>query len=128
MLECKFLLDLPVCSTETDEKLFLQVAKLNFDPGLQTGDEISFQDVSINNLINIATGKRTAIDKLKFTAIVLKRGYLIKSVHKNDNSDDIFVLNIFIEMAEKEKVEDLVSDLTSRYPDTYKRQSVVIES
>jgi hypothetical protein len=71
---------------------WIDIAKYNFDPGLQVGDEIEVSDLKFGG---------SEDEPFSFTALVVKK---VKTV-KPRKDGDIFSIDVLIEVADKEEFE-----------------------
>ena len=87
-----------------EEPTLMEVARYNFDLGLQLNDKIAIRDITYADKIFSFTG--AVVDVLK----VIKQNK--EKVHKNDN--DIFRIEVTIEIDDKEdmtEIRDIVKGL-----------------
>lgn len=80
-----------------EEPTFSEVARYNFDLGLQLDDKIAIRDITYGDKIFSFTG--AVVDVLK----VIKQNK--EKVHKNDN--DIFRIEVTIEIDDKEDMVEI---------------------
>jgi hypothetical protein len=78
---------------QEDENQWIEVAKYNFDPGLQINDEVELRDIHYGGW-----GDKP----FSFTAMVIKK---TKTIKPQRGSNDIFCIDIFVELADKEELE-----------------------
>lgn len=74
------------------ESLWTKVAEYNFDPGLQVGEEILLSDIHF---------AKWQDEPFLFTAMVVRKVKTVKP-HKDG---DIFRIEVFVELADKEELE-----------------------
>jgi hypothetical protein len=74
------------------ESLWTKVAEYNFDPGLQVGEEILLSNIHFGEWQD---------EPFSFTAMVVRKVKTVKP-HKDG---DIFRIEVFVELADKEKRE-----------------------
>lgn len=123
MFKCLIGVFIPLCAAGTQERLSFTVARYDFDPGLQPGDE-----VRINNAPFVRTrrnGQPVEGDdpKFSFWAQVLKRR---KIVEPGAGGDKFFLL-IDVEIADKELLPEIVSYFKETFPGGYEDYRPPIE-
>jgi hypothetical protein len=74
------------------ESLWTKVAKYNFDPGLEVGEEIVLSDIHFGEWQD---------KPFSFRAMVVRKEKTVKP-HKDG---DIFRIDVFVELADKEELE-----------------------
>jgi hypothetical protein len=100
MLECLVYLHLPL-----ERNPHIQIAKYDFDPGLQPGQKVDVTDLCWG------FGKG---ESFSFEALVTLRKNQINPQENQQN--DIFRINICLEMADKEQLPKLVEILKKLNP------------
>jgi hypothetical protein len=105
MFECLVYLNLPL-----QEYPDVQIAKYEFDPGLQPGQKV--------NVTDLCWGFGEG-ESFSFEALVTLRKYQIEPQGKHQN--DIFRVSIGLEMADKEQLPRLVEILEELNPGEIQR-------
>ena len=98
MFNCKVYLHLPL-----EEYPYTEIASYDFDPGLQIGDKVNVKDLKwqkIQDNFYVLAAK-----SFSFEAMVIIRQYIIEP--KRPTKDSLFYLEIGLEMADKEKLQEL---------------------
>jgi hypothetical protein len=112
MYRCCILLTLPLTYTDSSDNspTFFTIAKYNFDPGLQEGEEVQVSDWGIG------WGREEVVN---CTAVVVKR---IRSIIPKDRKDDtdVFELSIILEIADKEQVPRICEIFRKLNPGKFK--------
>jgi hypothetical protein len=99
MFKCKVYLHLPL-----EEYPDIEIASCDFDPGLQIGDKVNVKDLKwqkIQDNFHVFPAK-----SFSFEAMVIIRRYIMEP--KRPTKDSLFYLEIGLEMADKEKLPELV--------------------
>jgi hypothetical protein len=105
MFEYIVLIEFTADSKDEDFKLEgLEVAKFNFDLGLQISEEIQLTDISI-----------FGEEKTSYTGVVKKKE---KSIKQQKNGD-VFSVYIFVEVADKDNFEKIRDLLKQHRPDKF---------
>jgi hypothetical protein len=99
MFNCKVYLHL----SNLEEYPDIEIASYNFDPVLQIGDKVYVKDLKwqkIQDNFYVLAAK-----SFSFEAMVIIRQYIIEP--KRPTKDSLFYLEIGLEMADKEKLQEL---------------------
>jgi len=99
MFNCKVYLHL----SNLEEYPDIEIASYNFDPVLQIGDKVNVKDLKwqkIQDNFYVLAAK-----SFSFEAMVIIRQYIIEP--KRPTKDSLFYLEIGLEMADKEKLQEL---------------------
>lgn len=110
---CEILVDLPIEDVQTGKRLYFSVAELGFDPGLQSGDELTVQDAGFFYARDLTSGRkvRADIQRFNFRARVLKREKVLAVESVEDATDEVISqlrLCIYLEIADKEQIPEIV--------------------
>jgi hypothetical protein len=127
MFKCHFLVYLPIVQKNGENNpLSFRIAEFDFDPGLAIGSEVTLQDVSLTS--SYRNGKRVvdsfSTPKFRFKALVTDRKYLIRQENDNNIVTDKLVLNVILEIADKDIIPEMVEQLISTFPDDYEKQLI----
>jgi hypothetical protein len=98
MLECRIYVHLPM-----DNLPDVEIARYNFDPGLQIGDKVSVVDL-VWGRIPDRTSAIYEESFFSFEAIVTNRKYQIEP---QSDTEDIFRVSITLELVDREQIPQL---------------------
>ncbi|MEG4213714.1 hypothetical protein [Microcoleus sp. S13_B4] len=86
------------------------IAKFKFDLGLQLDEIVELKDIPIGDK------NYDGDEPMSFTAMVKRKEKTIQ-VDKNDNS--VFIIDIFLEIADREKHEEIRNIIRRLHPDRF---------
>lgn len=123
MFKCQFFVHLPLVFKENKAPYSIRVSEFNFDPGLNINDQVTLRDVSLVESTDVITGKRNRSPGYSFKALVTQRNYAIEQRSDNNEVEDTFILEIKLEIADKEIMLRMVEQILSIYPDVFEKYS-----
>jgi hypothetical protein len=91
------------------ENISTEVARYNFDLGLQIGDQIVLSEIHFG---------RWEDKPFSFRAVVVRKEKIIKPQREGD---DLFTIDIYVELADKEELPRMRDVLRRQDPDKYEK-------
>jgi len=122
MFNCCFVVDLPLLDKNTGERVYSTIAEIGFDPGLQPDDEVTVNGAAFVKTQHRESGIRrpNSVPTYDFRAKVLKREKVLDiAVETASGVVDTVTLLIYLEIADKEYIPEIVKFLTEKFPESY---------
>ncbi|MEM9949946.1 MAG: hypothetical protein AAF810_28280, partial [Cyanobacteria bacterium P01_D01_bin.36] len=119
--QSELLVDLPISSIDTGERVYFSIATLGFNPGLQTEEEITVSDAVFFRSRNVKTGVVSANGEpvFSFRARVSKKEKVLTTEDQGAQIGlvDVLTLCIYLEIADKERIPEIVETIVKYRPD-----------
>lgn len=116
MFECTIWIPLPLkIKGQSSDSSWSSLAKYNYDPGLQVGEQVSVQDLKMGYWED---------KPFSFVAMVVERRKIIKP----SKEGDMFELAIFLELADKEQLQRMREILKKLNPGKFEDYEIEAEN